>query len=107
MIKIKAKDKYMIEGNPVNLTQHTSHVNPQVMLRESANVAIAPPNTRKYMRKLRTGSGELYDFPTRFGKPYGKEAVLNKKIGKKAENSIRKQARKRLGSLRMVNKNEW
>lgn len=88
--KIKDKDRYTLAGNPDVKTRYSGHINPKVLARESANIAIAPPDAQKYMRKIRNKTSETIDFANRYGEPYGTNPVYNKKLGNKMENSVRK-----------------
>ena len=93
---IKEKDKYRIDDQAGVKTRYASHINPKVLARESTNVAIAPPQAQEYMRKLRTPTGELVDFPNRYGQEYGVNPVYNKKLGNKMEKSVRNDINKSL-----------
>lgn len=93
---IKEKDKYRINDQRSIKTRYSTHINPKVLARESANVAIAPPKAQEYMRKLRTPTGELADFSNKYGQEYGVNPVYNKKLGNKMEKSVRKDTNKNL-----------
>lgn len=62
-------------------TKGNSHFAPDVIFRESANVAIAPKSVKRSMRGMRNYSGELKENDTYLRKlKYGKDAVVDNKL---------------------------
>lgn len=59
-----------------------SHISPEVLHRESANVAIAPRNTKRFVEDVRTLSFEK-DYLKQHGLDYGKSGVFDKKLSAK------------------------
>jgi hypothetical protein len=73
----------------------TSHASPEVVLRESENIAFAPKSVRDFLTKIRGKTGET-ELMRRAGVEYGK--VTPRRGRKKLSDKIRQIAKKDLGN---------
>lgn len=79
------------KGNDKNQREFMYHMSPEVINRESANVAVAPKTTRDFFQNIRGITGE----PTQFKRldpnfEYGKQGVFNKAQSNQMENTLMK-----------------
>lgn len=89
--KKRLKDK---EGGVAAMTDFRGHNSPKVLARESANVASAPKEVRRYMETARGGVGEMADL-RKNGIVYGKSGQYQRNAANKMEKAqIPKNQRK-------------
>lgn len=94
--KNKVTNPTIFQLTPDKMTGFYSHVSPKVMAAESANIALAPNKTKKYMENLRnfsldkaTGRGsETIDLKKLTGIDYGKSGVYNRAGANKGERKV-------------------
>ena len=89
--KKRLKDK---EGGVAAMTDFRGHNSPKVLARESANVASAPKEVRRYMETARGGAGEMADLRNN-GIVYGQSGQYQRNAANKMEKAqIPKNQRK-------------
>jgi hypothetical protein len=86
---IKKNKKAVVEykGQKIPVANAASHITPKVIANESANVAIAPKETKKFMAAMRDATGELEGYND-LGLNYGKSGQYSKSTGAKLQRAV-------------------
>lgn len=80
-------DQYGKVSSPTARRRIFSHVDPEVLHRESANVAIAPKSVKKGIKNMRNTTGEIDTLKTDGKLNFGESGVFDKYKSKKHGNS--------------------